>query len=164
MPLVEVVRSPQTSDHTLNTVVALLSKLGKRPVVLGKEAPGFVVNRLQFALLREAIYIVEQGIASHADVDLVVRSSFGRRLAVAGPFQVFDIAGWDVISAIYSQLAPEIDSSKELPALLREMVARGDFGVKTGRGFYEWTPESVSALKQRIGEALITAERLSKEP
>ena len=88
----------------------------------------------------------------------------GRRWAVAGPFQVFDIAGWDVISAIYSQLAPEIDSSKELPALLREMVARGDFGVKTGRGFYEWTPESVSALRQRIGEALIAAERLSQKP
>jgi len=164
IPLVEVIPSPQTTDQTLDTVVALLSKLEKRPVVLGKEAPGFVVNRLQLALLREAVYIVEQGIASPADVDLVVSGSFGRRWAVAGPFQVLDIAGWDVITSIYSQLAPEINSSKELPALLREMVARGDYGIKTGRGFYEWTPESVSAIRRKIGEFLITAERLSKEP
>ena len=106
--------------------------------------------------------IVSRGIASHEDVDLVVSGSFGRRLATAGPFQVFDIAGWDVITSLFSQLAPEIDSSTEAPAMLRQMVQSGDLGVKSGRGFYTWTPESASELRGRIARGLVEAERLSQ--
>jgi 3-hydroxybutyryl-CoA dehydrogenase len=93
LPLVEVVRGPDTSDDTIETTRALLTKAGKRPVVLQKESLGFIGNRMQFALLREAVSIVERGIASPEDVDAVVTNSFGRRLAVAGPLEVFDLAG-----------------------------------------------------------------------
>lgn len=163
LPLVEVVPGPATSDDTTEATRALLTRAGKRPVVLRKESLGFIGNRMQFALLREAISIVEQGIASAEDVDTVVTSGFGRRLAVAGPLEVFDIAGWDTILAIIEQLFPEIDSSREAPSLVREMVDRGELGVKSGRGFYPWSDESVGSTRQRIGEALATLERLSRQ-
>ena len=162
LPLVEIVRGPQTSDHTIETVSRVLTRLGKRPVVLQKESLGFIGNRMQFALLREAISIVEHGIASAEDVDMVVKSSFGRRLAVAGPFEVFDMAGWDTIGAIVSQLFPEIERSVETPSLIEDMVQRGDLGVKTGKGFYEWTEQATTALRQRIAQALATTEQMSR--
>ena len=163
LPLVEVVPGPATSDDTTEATRGLLTRVGKRPVVLRKESLGFIGNRMQFALLREAISIVDQGIASAEDVDTVVKSSFGRRLAVAGPLEVFDIAGWDTILAIIEQLFPEIDSSREAPSLVRGMVDRGELGVKSGRGFYPWSDESVAETRQRIGKTLATLERLSGE-
>ena len=162
LPLVEVVRGPETSNDTVETLAELLTKVGKRPVVLQKESLGFIGNRMQIALLREAISIVERGIASAEDVDTVVKNSFGRRLAVAGPFEVFDIAGWDTIRAILSQLIPEIESSRDVPALIEEMVAKGDLGLKSGQGFYPWTSEAAASLRQRIAQALATIEQLPK--
>ena len=162
LPLVEVVRGPETSNDTVETLAELLTKAGKRPVVLQKESLGFIGNRMQIALLREAISIVERGIASAEDVDTVVKNSFGRRLAVAGPFEVFDIAGWDTIRAILSQLIPEIESSRDVPALIEEMVDKGDLGLKSGQGFYPWTSEAAASLRQRIAQALATIEQLPK--
>ena len=155
LPLVEVVRGPQTSDETVATMAALLRQIGKRPAIIEKEAPGFVGNRLQLALFREALAIVEAGIASPEDVDVVVKNGFGRRLAAAGPFEVFALAGLDLVLAVAEQLIPEIDSRPEVPALLRETVARGELGVKTGKGFYTWTPEEGEALRQRVARALV---------
>ena len=163
LPLVEVVRGPETSDDTIETTRALLTKAGKRPVVLQKESLGFIGNRMQFALLREAVSIVERGIASPEDVDAVVTNSFGRRLAVAGPLEVFDLAGWDTILAIIDQLFPDLESSDKTPALVREMVARGDLGVKSGKGFYAWTDDAVAAVRQRVGRALATIEQLPQD-
>ena len=160
LPLVEVVRGPDTSDEAVAVTRDLLQKVGKRPVVLQKEAPGFVVNRLQAALMREAISIVDKGIASAEDVDLATRSSFGRRLAAAGPFEVFDAAGWDTIVAAMTGLLADIESSTEVPSRVRDMVERGDLGVKSGRGFYEWPPAASDALRSRIAEALVAIDRL----
>jgi 3-hydroxyacyl-CoA dehydrogenase len=162
LPLVEVVRGPDTSDETISTVTGLFTNLGKHPVVLQKESLGFIGNRLQFALLREAIAVVEQGIATAEDVDVVVKNSFGRRLSVAGPFEVFDIAGWDTIRAIIDQLFPVIDTSTGTPTLIKEMVDKGDLGLKTNKGFYSWTSETASDLRLRIGEALAAIETLSR--
>jgi 3-hydroxybutyryl-CoA dehydrogenase len=155
IPLVEVVRGEDTSNETVTAVCDLLTQMGKSPVVVEKEAPGFIVNRLQVALLREALSLVRQGIASPRDVDTAMKTSMGRRWAVAGVFEVFDLAGWDVLQAIVSEVLPHVESSSEVPALLQEKVERDELGVKTGQGFYEWTPETAEALKQRIAKALI---------
>ena len=162
LPLVEVVRGPETTEETIETTVALLAALGKRPVVLQKESLGFIGNRMQFALLREAASIVEAGIATAEDVDAVVTNSFGRRLSVAGPFQVFDLAGWDTILAIVDQLFPDLESSGASPAMIKEMVAGGDLGVKSGKGFYEWDDDAVAAVRERVGKALATIGQLSQ--
>ena len=163
LPLIEVVRGPETSDETIDTTAALFTRLGKRPVVLQKESLGFIGNRMQFALLREAISVVEQGIATPEDVDEVVKTSFGRRLAVAGPFEVFDLAGWDTISHIIDELFPVIESSPDSPALIKDKVKSGELGVKSGAGFYPWTDEAVAAFRGKIGRALAAIDRLSRE-
>lgn len=159
LPLVEVVRGPETSDETIEITKSVLEGIGKRPVVLQKESLGFIGNRMQFALLREALSVVDKGIASAEDVDTVVKTSFGRRLAVAGPLEVFDIAGWDTISHIIDELYPDLDTSSENSPTITDMLERGDLGVKSGRGFYEWNDEAVADLRQRITHALSAIDR-----
>jgi 3-hydroxybutyryl-CoA dehydrogenase len=161
LPLVELVRGDQTSNETVETLRSLYQSIGKSPAVVQKEAPGFVGNRLQIALLREALAIVDAGFASPQDVDTIIRSSFGRRLAVAGVFEVFEAAGWDLTLAVAEQLFPAIDRSAEPPASLRQKVARGEFGLKSGQGFYTWTPDEAAALRKRIADGLAAIARLS---
>jgi 3-hydroxyacyl-CoA dehydrogenase len=155
LPLVEVVPCEDTADETVSTVCDLLTRVGKQPAMVKREVTGFIGNRLQVALVREALSIVEQGIATPQDVDIVIKSGFGRRLSVAGVFEVFDIAGWDLGITVASEILPEIESSQEIPRILQEKVDRGEFGVKTQKGFYEWTTDSAESLKQRIAQALI---------
>jgi 3-hydroxybutyryl-CoA dehydrogenase len=165
LPLVEVVPHEKTSEETVRTICALLRKIGKTPVIVQKEVPGFIGNRLQAALFREAMAIVRDGIATPEDVDIVVKNGFGRRLAAAGVFEIWEIAGWDLISAICDNLFPTLDASTGTPALLRNMIERGDLGTKTGKGFYEWTPESVLALRKRIAQILSRiAQERNTEP
>jgi 3-hydroxybutyryl-CoA dehydrogenase len=157
IPLVELIRSPDTSDETVSVTFDLLTAIGKTPAIIDKEALGFVGPRLQAALIREAFAIVEQGIASAETVDLVVRNSFGRRLSVAGPFEVFELAGWDLVLAAFEELYKDLNSSPDINPLLREMVGSGKLGVKSGEGFYQWTDERQQALRNRMSQALIRA-------
>ncbi len=157
IPLVELIRSPDTSDETVSVTFDLLTAIGKTPAIIEKEALGFVGPRLQAALIREAFAIVEQGIASAETVDLVVRNSFGRRLSVAGPFEVFELAGWDLVLAAFEELYKDLNSSPDINPLLREMVESGKLGVKSGEGFYQWTDERQQALRNRMSQALIRA-------
>ena len=155
LPLVELVRSEYTSDETIQCMFDLYTSIGKKPAIVQKEVPGFIGNRLQAALIREALSLVENGVASPRDVDVVVKNSFGRRLSAAGPFEIFDMAGWDLILAISKYLMPHIESSKEVSRILEEKVRSGELGVKSGKGFYEYTDESADALRNRMAQALI---------
>lgn len=156
MPLVEIVRSGFTSDETVNTVYELMKKVGKSPIIVQKEAPGFIANRLQMVLWREAFNIVQRGIASPQDVDIAVKNSFGRRLGVVGPFELYEyIDGWDQILQIEKYMLPDMDSSNESYPLLLEKVEKGELGEKTGKGFYEWTPQFTEAWRKKIEKNLI---------
>ena len=155
IPLVEMIRSPDTSDETVEVTFELLTTIGKTPAIIEKEALGFVGPRLQAALIREAFAIVEQGIASAETVDLVVRYSFGRRLSVAGPFEVFELAGWDLVLAAFEELYKDLNSSSDINPLLRQMVDSGKLGVKSQEGFYSWTNEKIQELRDRMNQALI---------
>jgi 3-hydroxybutyryl-CoA dehydrogenase len=155
VPLVELAPGEGTSEETLGAVHALLTGIGKQPVVLRKEVPGFISVRLQVALLREALSLVQSGVATPEDIDKVIRTSIGRRWAVAGVFEVLELAGWDVVSDIASWLFPQLESSLELPAVLRERVERDELGVKSGKGFYDWTADSAEDLRRRIAHALV---------
>ena len=155
IPLVELIRSPDTSNETVKVAFELLTAMGKTPAIIKKEVPGFVGPRLQAALIREAFAIVEQGIASAETVDLVVRNSFGRRLSVAGPFEVFELAGWDLVLAAFEELYKDLNSSSDINPLLREMVNTGQLGVKSGQGFYNWTDQGIQTLRDRMNNTLI---------
>ena len=121
-----------------------------------------MANRLQMALFREAVSIVAQGIAEPEAVDSVVKYGFGRRLAAAGPFEIFDLAGLDTILAVAAQVLPAIagagPADRAVPELLREKVEQGHLGVKTGRGFHDWTPEAAEELRGRLTRALLRAD------
>lgn len=162
LPLIEVVKGPQVSEETSDTTMNLFSTIGKSPVLLQKESLGFIGNRMQFALLREAISIVENGIATPKEVDEVVKNSFGRRLALAGPFQVFDAAGWDTILAIANQLFPDLDSSTGNPDLITNMVTNKNLGIKSGKGFYDWDDKSIGTFRKQISDGLSTINELNK--
>lgn len=163
IPLVEVVPGEGTSMETVEKIVALVESTGNEPVVIDKEVPGFVSVRLQMALAREAISLVQAGVASPSDVDRVITTSIGRRWATAGVFEVLDLAGWDTISAVGSQILPDLESASEIPELLREKVERGDLGVKSGKGFYEWPPDSVESARRRMTRALIAINKWPRD-
>ena len=155
IPLVEVVPGPKTAPKVTARVTELLRSLGKKPVVLRKEAAGFIGNRLQFALLREAFHIVESGVASKEDVDEAVRNSLGRRLRNTWPFETADLGGLDVFLSISRYLFPDLSGSVTPPRELSDAVARGDLGAKTGSGLGDWTAEKIAFVKKARETTLV---------
>ncbi|MDP6667825.1 MAG: 3-hydroxyacyl-CoA dehydrogenase family protein, partial [Dehalococcoidia bacterium] len=159
VPLVELVPGPATESGVIDSLEDLYRSTGKNPVRVQREIAGFIANRLQNALGREALALVEAGIASPEDIDTVVRYTLGRRLAVGGPFEIWEQIGWDLVQTIAGVLYKEISNDVEPSKLLRAKVAAGALGVKTGRGFYDWTEESAEETRQRVGQALIALAR-----
>jgi 3-hydroxybutyryl-CoA dehydrogenase len=155
IPLVEVVRARETSEETMGKTMALMKAVGKKPVWVKKDVPGFLANRLQHALWREAISIVQNGIADPAEVDEAVKNSFGLRLPVLGPMENADLAGLDLTLAIHNYVLKHIEDSHGPSPILKEKVAKGDLGLKTGRGFQEWPPERATGLRQGLVNYLL---------
>jgi 3-hydroxybutyryl-CoA dehydrogenase len=150
VPLVEVVGTPDTSPVVIAAMMALLKAAGKTPVIVKKDVPGFVGNRLQHALWREAIALVAEGICDAETVDTVVKASFGRRLAVLGPLENADLVGTDLTLDIHSTVIPHLDRTPGPAPYLAELVASGRLGMKSGEGFRTWTPEEAQALRARV--------------
>jgi len=146
VPLVEVVPGKKTSEETYTTTYELLRKIKKVPVKVQQEVIGFLINRIQTAMYREVYHLVETGVASAEDIDRAIVASIGFRLATLGPLQIRDLAGLDVMLTVEGMLAGEINSSKSPPKLLTDMVASGKSGAKTGKGFFDYTPDSLSEL------------------
>ncbi len=150
VPLVEVVPGEKTSEETCKTAHEILVKIKKVPVKVQKEILGFLVNRIQSAMNREVYHLVEVGAASAEDIDRAVVTSLGFRLAFLGPLLVRDLAGLDVECKVADTILPVLDSSTQPNRLLKDMVDRGDYGTKTGKGFFSYTPESiVELIKER---------------
>jgi 3-hydroxybutyryl-CoA dehydrogenase len=162
VPCVEVIRAETTAEHVVDQVVGLLTRLGKSPVVVG-DGPGFVANRIQFAMFKEATRIVEEGLAAPDQVDEVVRSSFGFRLPFFGPFTIADMAGLDVYADIFHTLEGGLGDNFAAPRLLREHVDRGELGVKTERGFLELSQAQADELIGRRDRAYVALARLRQE-
>jgi 3-hydroxybutyryl-CoA dehydrogenase len=159
VPLVEVIRTVDTSDAAVTSTLALLASVGKTAVEVKKDVAGFVGNRLQHALWREAIALVNDGVCDAETVDRVVKASFGRRLAVLGPLENADMVGTDLTLAIHQYVLPYIDASPRPSLYLEKLVADGKLGFKTGRGFRVWTKERQTALRRQVAEHLIMLER-----
>ena len=150
IPVVEIVRGDKTSDETADLCYRLLLKLGKKPVRLMKEVPGFLFNRLQLALYREALHCLETGVAAVEDIDTVVKAGYGFRAANLGPLETSDFGGLDTFYRVAQNLLPDLSDTKSAPAVLKKMVDEGNLGVKTGRGFYSYPPAvAKKKIKQR---------------
>jgi 3-hydroxybutyryl-CoA dehydrogenase len=154
VPLVELVPVENASGTThplvLDTLFDILASAGKTPVILKSAVPGFVANRLQAALLREAFALVEDGVASFQDIDTVVRAGLGARWAAAGPMMVTDLGGLDIWQAVTTQLFPSLCSAATPPKAITERVARGELGAKTGSGLYVHNKEEDDEARARI--------------
>jgi 3-hydroxybutyryl-CoA dehydrogenase len=135
-PLVEVVPGPQTDEVTITKTLEYLRLIGKVPIVLGAETPGFVANRLQAALLRECFALVEQEVCTPSQLDEIVRLSLGPRWAAVGPLQVADLGGLDIFAALTARLYPELDARTTVSPLLRSLAEANEYGAKTGSGIY----------------------------
>ena len=155
IPLVEVIRGDHTADQVVDRTIEILKAAGKHPVRVNKDVPGFVGNRLQHALWREAISIVEHGIADAATVDECVKFGFGLRLPILGPMENSDLVGTDLTLAIHTYILKHLERSPEASPLLKEIVARGDLGFKTGRGFQQWSAEDIAETHRRLKTYLL---------
>ena len=155
VPLVEVVQSRETSVVTVDTTMAILASANMKPVHVKVDVPGFVGNRMQHALKREAIALVADGVCSAETVDMVVRHGFGRRLALVGPLEQADLGGTDLTLAIHQVLMPSINSDPIAHPYLEAMVARGDLGAKSGRGFFTWSPGDADRRREEINRGLV---------
>jgi 3-hydroxybutyryl-CoA dehydrogenase len=150
VPLVEVIGTEWTSPAAIDFTMKLHKDVGKTPAHVKKDVPGFIGNRLQHALWREAIALVEHGICDAETVDTVIKAAFGRRLAVLGPLENADMVGTDLTLAIHETVLPAIESRPGPSPYLAKLVAEGRLGFKSGEGFRRWTPEQQAALRAKV--------------
>lgn len=154
MSLVEVVPGKLTSKETIETTLALLEKLGKIPVLMKKEAPGFIVNRLQLALMREALSMLENGIASPEAIDLTVKH-VSRRFSATGLLEGADLGGLDVFHHIAEYLMKDLCNDVDIPPALVRAKESGELGAKAGKGFYDWTETRKLSDSQKTREDIL---------
>lgn len=155
IPLVEVVRTSETSDDTADTVMDFMARIGKKPCLCNKDVPGFIANRMQHALWREAISIVENGIADAETVDTAVKNSFGLRLGQLSVLENADMVGLDLTYNIHEYVFDYIEDSHRPSPLLVKLKEEGKLGFKSGEGFYRWTPEEMDKCRNDLNTYLI---------
>lgn len=156
IPLVEVVKTKHVAEDTVTRTFEILKKVGKHPVIVEKDVPGFLANRLQHCLFRESISIVEKGIASPKAVDEAIKYGFGMRVGIMGPFEVMDSAGLDMTKAIHEFVFPDIEDTHEVQKLVTDNIAAGRLGFKSrGHGIEDWTEEEMRESTEQLNEKLI---------
>lgn len=160
VPAVEVIKGTETSDATCEILTDLLKLMKKQPILVQKDVPGFVASRLQFAVVREALHLVEEGIASPADVDAVMKHGLGLRWALLGPLEIADLGGLDIFNTVGSYVAKSLSNATDSPKVLQDLVAAGKLGAKTGSGFYDYPPGKANALIAERDEKLLEILRL----
>lgn len=136
--MVEIVKGENTKEGVAETIAAFLTNCGKVPVILKKDISGFIANRRQAAVVREACFLIENGIADAGQIDTVMKESIGMRWATSGPFQVCDYGGLDIWEKVSDNLLSVLDTKEQVPAMIREKVKLNELGVKTGKGFFNY--------------------------
>ena len=154
VPLVEVTQNEFTSMDTVRKTMDLLRDAGRNPVHIKRDIPGFVGNRLQHAIKREAIALVAAGVCDADTIDEVVKTGFGARMAVLGPMEQSDLVGTDLTLDIQNVLLADLNRDTEPTAYLKNLVASGKLGMRTGEGLRKWTPEAAEAVRARLRQSL----------
>ncbi|WP_044339293.1 3-hydroxyacyl-CoA dehydrogenase family protein [Rossellomorea aquimaris] len=163
IPLVEVVKGQKTSLETIERSMTLLKRMKKQPILLQKEIPGFIGNRLQYALFREAQSLLDEGVATKEDIDASVTYSIGRRLPITGPLMTADMGGLDVFSSISNYLFEDLSTKHKSGRVLESLVQEGKLGDKSGEGFYAWDEETSRRLNKEREQTLIHFMKLDRE-
>ncbi len=156
IPLVEVVQAEESADWCISATIDLLKRVGKHPVHVRKDVPGFVGNRLQHALWREAFAIIDEGICDPATVDEVIRHGFGLRLPILGPVETADMVGLDLTLAIHNYILKHINADPTPSTTLQAKVKAGELGFKSGKGFIDWSENDIVESRQRLADYLIS--------
>ncbi len=163
MPLIEVIKGDESSEETCMALMDISRKMGKKPVYVKKDILGFIGNRLQIALLREAMYIMEMGAADQEAIDEVIKYGPGARWALYGPCQLLDLGGIDVFSSIFSYLAKDLSNDDGIPKIMAEKVSKGELGTKAGKGLYEYTKEDIEKILGSRDRRLLKIFKLQDE-
>ena len=159
VPMIEVIAGANTAPDTVDTVRDLITSLDLLPVVLKRDVPGFVENRVLYALLRECVDLVEQGVVSPEDLDTCVRWGIGYKLSVVGPMRLLDMAGLDIYQAVASFLNSELCARSDVSPLVTEATKDGALGMKTGSGLFDYTQEELASLPRKRGARLVAVRR-----
>lgn len=160
VPVVEVVRGEHTDQDTIDTLCQTMKAVGRMPVRVNRDVPGFLANRIQHALMREAFAVIDEGLGTPEDVDTVVRYGFGFRYVAAGPILQKEFAGLDTHISAARSIYPSLSNTTEPSRVLKEAVAEGRLGMKAGRGFWDWTPEQAQQERARYERTLLAALKL----
>jgi 3-hydroxybutyryl-CoA dehydrogenase len=162
IPCVEVIKSQFTADEVFHTVVELMERVGKEPVRVLKDIPGFLGNRLQHALWREAISLVEKGIADPEDIDRVVKYGFGLRLPFVGALETADLAGLDLVYDVHQYLFSHLENRSTPSPLLKTLVDKKETGIKAKKGFYYWTDGRIKQIIEQRDKGLLKMAEVIK--
>lgn len=166
MPIVEVIRTKDTEDGAVETVIAGVRACGQNPLLLKRPIEGFVINRLQHAILHEAYYLIEQGICGPEEIDQAAREMFGPRMCVTGLIEQKDLSGLDTHALVQRTIVPHLNHSAEPSRMVQDLYARGDIGVKSGKGFYDWSKRDPrrrqAEARTKLAEILALLERQKK--
>jgi 3-hydroxybutyryl-CoA dehydrogenase/5-formyl-3-hydroxy-2-methylpyridine 4-carboxylate dehydrogenase len=159
IPVIEVIRGARTSDSTVEAMRRLVSRLEMIAVVVRRDVPGFVENRILYAVMREALHLLEEGIATAEDIDTIVKWGIGYKLAVIGPLELLDVAGLDIYDNVASYLNGALSRRTDVSPLVKAKVAAGELGIKTGKGLFAYSPEGVPTLMQRRMRLLLASRK-----
>jgi 3-hydroxybutyryl-CoA dehydrogenase len=157
VPLVEIVMGEKTELRFADQACILYKRIGKKPVLVKKDIPGFLANRIQHALMREALSLVQEGIASPEDIDDAVRYSFGFRYAAVGPMTQKEISGWDGMANAAKEIYPSLSNITTLPPKVVQLMSEGKTGMKAGEGFRKWTPAEITQVSDTYSRRLKAA-------
>jgi 3-hydroxybutyryl-CoA dehydrogenase/5-formyl-3-hydroxy-2-methylpyridine 4-carboxylate dehydrogenase len=159
IPVIEVIKGAQTADAVVEATKRICERIEMIPVLVKRDVPGFVENRILYAIMREAVHLYEQGIASAEDIDTVTKWGIGYKLAVIGPLELLDVAGLDIYHSVGSYLNRDLSNADDVSQVIKDHVARGELGIKTGKGLFQYTPEQIQALVQRRAKLLLASKK-----
>ncbi len=163
MPLVEIHMGKHTSDKVIETTRDLILQVGKKPILVNKEIPGFIINRIQWAMGREILYLLDEGVVSPEDLDLASKASYGLRHACIGNMEAFDMVGLDTALAVGNRIFKHLSNSTEPSPILAQKVQRGELGIKSGRGWFDYTGRSREKILEDQNRRLLKQLCLFKE-
>jgi 3-hydroxybutyryl-CoA dehydrogenase/5-formyl-3-hydroxy-2-methylpyridine 4-carboxylate dehydrogenase len=159
IPVIEVIRGEKTDQATVDTTNRVVERIGMVPAEVKRDVPGFVENRILYAIMREALHLLDEGVASAEDIDKITKWGIGYKLAVIGPLELLDVAGLDIYTAVASYLNKDLSNETGISSTVTSKVEEGKLGLKTQGGLFEYTPEKIQQLQQQRGRLLLASKK-----